>query len=380
MRGKFAETLLERPHTQVHIAGRAPAVPDSGQGSSAKLRVAQHSIFQGSRLSLARLTAQWRYWQLLRRLRPALVIVHAPELLPLTLMWQRLAAGRHFLYDIRENYALNVSTQGVYTGLLRRGLAAGLRWVEAQAARRAAGIILAEESYAAELPFLSDLPAGRVVVLENKYQPTSAEILPREPHTLPSPHEPLRLLFSGTISKLNGLWEAVEVAEALHHGCGWPGGVVLTIVGFCQQPELLRELQERISELGFIRLIGGAALVPHTEIVAEIGRSHLGLALYRPHPSTERCRPTKLFEYLAHGLPVLVPANPLWQTLIQQHDAGLTFDLNAPSPSNAVAALLKELMARTKLAGRHFYRNGVPASVLWAEEGKKLWHLLDTVV
>ena len=106
-----------------------------------------------------------------------MVIVHAPELLPLTLLWQALGRGRKFLYDIRENYALNVSTQRVYQGLTRRGLAAGLRWVEARAARRAAGVILAEASYAAELPFLSELPAGRVVVLENKYQPLPGEVL-----------------------------------------------------------------------------------------------------------------------------------------------------------------------------------------------------------
>ncbi|QKG52142.1 hypothetical protein [Hymenobacter sp. BRD67] len=40
-----------------------------------------------------------------------MVIVHAPELLPLTLLWQALRRGRQFAYDIRENYALNVGTQ-----------------------------------------------------------------------------------------------------------------------------------------------------------------------------------------------------------------------------------------------------------------------------
>ena len=33
-----------------------------------------------------------------------------------------------------------------------------------------------------------------------------------------------------------------------------------------------------------------------------------------------------------------------------------------------------------RLRGQPFYPNGIPTDVLWAGEGKKLWHLLDTVI
>ncbi|GAA4497633.1 hypothetical protein GCM10023172_12900 [Hymenobacter ginsengisoli] len=366
MLGKFARTLADAG-AQVAVAGRASAASPPVAG------ISQHPIFWGTRLSLGRLGAQVRYWRLLRQLRPRLVVVHAPELLPLTLLWRALGPGRQFIYDIRENYALNVSTQGVYQGLARRALAAGLRWVEGLAARRAAALTLAEESYAAELPFLRLLPASRVVVLENKYQPALGEHLPTSPRPLPAPDEPLRLLYSGTISELNGIFAAVELARAVQ--ASRPGGVLLTIIGFCQQPALLAHLRRGEQQGLPIQLIGGADAVPHAAIVAEIGRSHLGLALYKEHPSTWRCRPTKLFEYLAHGLPVLIPNNPLWEALIQQHDAGLSVDTERPDAS----ALLAELAARAQLATGGFYRHGLPGEVLWASEGKKLRHLLETL-
>lgn len=371
MLGKFAQSLLERPNSQVFIAGRS-----SFDGLDAHWvenyfpRLIAHGIFWGSRLSLNRLGAQWHYWRLLRVLKPTVVIVHAPELLPLTLLWQRMSRGRKFIYDIRENYALNVSTQRVYQGLTRRGLAAGLRWVEARTARRAAAVILAEASYAAELPFLDELPSGRVVVLENKYQPQPDEILRQQPQALPTLSEPLRLLYSGTISELNGVWEAIALAEQLR--AAWPGGARLTIIGFCQQPELLRQLQQQTAENpDWLKLVGGPEPVPHAEIVAEIGRSHLGLLAYRPHASSERCRPTKLFEYLAHGLPVLSSPNPLWQELLDVHGAGLAVDFAQPLDGPALVA---------RLQSHSFYPNGIPADVLWAGEGKKLWHLLDSVI
>ncbi|MGI4875428.1 MAG: hypothetical protein ACRYFX_30100 [Janthinobacterium lividum] len=364
MRGKFAPTLAAAG-VRVAVAGRAGTL-------IADERITQHPIFHGSRLSWGRLVAHWRYWRLLHRLQPVLVVVHAPELLPLTLLWQRLGRGRRFGYDIRENYALNVSTQRVYRGLVRRGLAAGLRWVESAAACRAEAVLLAEASYADELPFLRPLPAGRVLLLENKYQPAPTETLPRLPRPLPSPTEPLRLLYSGTISELNGIGEALALAEELHRRR--PGGVVLTVAGFCQQPAVLARLLALVAQRQpWLRLLGGAELVPHATIVAEIAQAHLGLALYRPHPSTARCRPTKLFEYLAYSLPVLVPANPLWASLVQQHDAGLVVADTTP------AALAEQVLAATAPGSQGFYRQGLPTDVLWADEGKKLGHLLESL-
>jgi glycogen(starch) synthase len=374
MRGKFAETILQRLDLRVHVAGR-----DTGDDLPFALvadfpRIIHNRIFWSSRLSLGRLAAQWRYWCLLRTLRPApaLVVVHAPELLPLTLLWQYLGRGRQFIYDIQENYALNIRSQGVYPAGLRELLAGVLRQFEALAARRAAAVVLAEASYADELPFLAELPSDRVLLLENKYQPQPGEVLPRTAHPLPLRTEPLRLLFSGTLSELNGVHEAIALARHLQHT--WPGGVRLTIIGFCQQPTLLAELQHLAeTEASWFTLIGGAALVPHAQVVAEMRRSHLGLLPYRPHPSTERCRPTKLFEYLAHGLPVLVPPNPLWTEPVQAYQAGLVVDFAQPQ------ATASQVVATLPTAA--FYPAGPPTGeVLWEGEGKKLGHLLESLL
>ncbi len=364
MRGKFARTLAEAG-AQVAVAGQA------SPGARPAAGIVLHPLFSGARLSWARLVAQGRYWRLLQQLRPALVVVHAPELLPLTLLWRGLDRKRQFLYDIRENYALNVGTQQVYRGLVKRALAAGLRWVEGAAARRATALLLAEASYADELPFLRALPPQRVLVLENKYQPAPGETLPPTPRPLPAATEPLQLLFSGTISVLNGVWEAIALTRALR--LAWPGGAALTIIGFCQQPELLRALQATAAaDKAWLTLVGGATLVPHAHIVAAIGRSHLGLLPYQPHPSTARCRPTKLFEYLAHGLPVVVPSNPLWTSVVQAHAAGLVVEFAEPAAAAAAVA--------AALLTAHFYPAGVPTGpVLWVGEGKKLGHLLESL-
>lgn len=393
MLGKFGRTLASRPGTQVHVAGRAAPQP---AGLPPNLHT--HALLAGSRLSLARLGAQLRYWQRLRQLRPDVVFLHAPELLPATVLWQALGAGRRFVYDVRENYALNIQTQQVYPGWAR-GLLAGLvRSLEILAVRRASAVVLAERSYAEELPFAQggahDEPSGsgpaqaeayatsapekqktknekRVLVLENKYQPYAPEPAPPPlPRRLPPPTEPLRLLYSGTISELNGVWEAIRFVQ--HLRAAWPLAH-LTIIGACQQPGLLPHLQAAVAEArGAVTLVGGNELVPHERVVAEIERSHLGLLPYRLHPSTARCVPTKLFEYLAHGLPLVAPPNPLWQGLVQRHGAGLAFDFQQPAhpPPAELADQLRQVA---------YYPGGIPSEAFWASEAEKLHRLMDSI-
>ncbi|MGY2134805.1 glycosyltransferase [Hymenobacter sp. HD11105] len=362
MLGKFARTLAALPESEVHVAGRRASAPKNTPHN-----LHTHELLAGSRLSGQRLLAQWRYWQLLHRLRPNLVIVHAPELLPLTMLWQKTTPGGQFIYDVRENYALNIRTQAVYPAWLRNGLAGLVRRVETWAGRQAAHIILAEHSYAEELPFAQ---LDHTVILENKYQPADAEATKFAPQPLPQPDQELRLLYSGTISALNGVFEALELAR--HIRAVWPR-THLTIIGFCQQPEQLRRLQEAVAAVGdYVTLTGGDTLVPHSAIVAEIKRSHIGLLPYRPHPSTWRCRPTKLFEYLAHGLPVLLPPNLLWTELADKYGAGLALDFQHLTPSSVAAVA-------DALRGHAFYPNGIPAEAFWASEGQKLSQIVNSI-
>jgi glycosyltransferase involved in cell wall biosynthesis len=294
-----------------------------------------------------------------------LVVVHAPELLPLTLLWRSLGQNRQFFYDVRENYALNILTQQVYPGLVRRVLAGVVRRIETAAARRAACITLAERSYADELPFA---PAGQTVILENKYQPQPGEVPPTAAKAKPTSHEPLRLLYSGTISELNGVLDAVAFVRELR---AIRPATHLTIIGFCQQPDLLRRLREAVAaEPEAITLIGGGKLVQHAEIVAAIQHSHIGLLPYRPHPSTWRCLPTKLFEYAAHGLPMILPDNPLWLAVLAPHQAAL----RCPDFTHPSAATLLRTFHSTA-----FYSFGVPDEVFWSSEAAKLWRIVDAI-
>jgi len=343
---KIGKSLAKRPELEVHVAGFAVAVPPQEKIPNITL----HPIFHFKRLSLGRLSAQRRFWQLLIRLKPAVVVVATHELLLLSNIYCRRFSAK-LVYDVQENYFLNLSTQGVYRNGVSTLLARAVRGIEKAVAPDISHFFLAEASYAQELPFLGD----RYSIVQNKYAPPEHQPLIRKalPVNLRG-QAPLRLLYSGTISKLYGVLEAIAFINALRQ---WVPAE-LTIIGYCADAAFLQEVKARVAPFPFITLIGGDAVVPHHQILEQEQSHHIGLLPYRPHPSTFRCVPTKLFEYQANGLIVVAQENEIWGSILHNNSTGFFHDFSAP-PTQAVVRQLLEQM---------FYPNGIPEDVFWNQE------------
>ncbi|WP_192821012.1 glycosyltransferase [Rufibacter sp. LB8] len=352
---KLGQSLGQLPEFEVHIAGFASEVPAAAQAKG----VTFHPIFQFNRLSLARFTAQFRFYKLLKKVQPKILMVATHELL-LAGWWYCRHHDCRLVYDVQENYHLNLSTQQVYPALLAQALAAGVRAIEKFTAPETAHFFLAEAAYAQELPFLGN----RFTILQNKYLPPSHLPSPaRATPVLLKEQVPLKLLYSGTISHLYGIFEAISFSVQLHQ---FLPATQLTIIGYCAEASLLAKIKEIIQPHPFITLVGGAQLVPHDQILAAQLSHHIGLLPYHPHPSTKTCVPTKLFEYVGNGLVTLVQENPVWSNLLQQANAGFSLDFQKPIGQDFVEALRHTI----------FYSKGIPQNVFWAEETKAVQDLM----
>mgnify|MGYP000229935105 CR=1 FL=1 len=82
------------------------------------------------------------------------------------------------------------------------------------------------------------------------------------------------LLYSGTIAKAYGIFEAIELSKKLYEN---DSSIRLTIIGYCAKKSDLLRLKHEIQGLDFVTLIGGDHLVPHSEIVNEIKKANFGL-------------------------------------------------------------------------------------------------------
>jgi len=346
---KIGISLGKDKSYEVHIVGYKSNIPDNPY-------FVFHPLFSFKRLSLRRLFAPLKFMGLLFKIRPKLVIVCTYELLKATDFY-RLFFKCKVIYDVQENYYSNIIHNKTYPFLLRYPLAFYVRNLEVVFRYTTDYYILAEKIYEKELGFTK----GKSIVLENEYKGEVFTRAKKENNTT------IKLLYTGTIAEEYGVFEAVELAKKLH---ALEPNISLTIIGYSAKGNTLTQLKQAIAGCSFISLKGGDQLVPHNEILEEIKQADCGLVCYRPNKSTQNRVPTKLYEYLALQLPIILQNNTLWAELCANYNAAIVIDYETINAEN----ILKQLKI-----GK-FYPNGIDDSLLWNGEEEKLLKLVKSLI
>lgn len=288
--------------------------------------ITQIPLPEFSRRSLKRLFIPWLIFRKINRVKPEIIIINTPELLLVTVI-NKILYRRKLIYDVLENYYRNIRYSTVYPALLKHLLAGLTRLTEIVLSPFINRFFLAEKGYARELKFIRN-----PVLLENKLPEKAAAGYPVD-HA--SYHN---LLFSGTLAPTTGVFDAIRLARELH---AVNPSYNLTIIGYATLPDVLAEIRKQIADATFITLIGGDKLVPHREILRKISKAGTGIIIYPSNPATESSIPTKLYEYLALKLPVIIAHTKESVNLVQKYNAGVVLQ------EGMTAAILHERLANS---------------------------------
>lgn len=261
------------------------------------------------------------------------VLLHDPELLVAAL----LAGLRRLppvVWDVHEDTAASVAMKAWLPGVLRRPAAAAVRWLERRAERRV-HLLLAEDGYRAR--FAVDHP-----VVPN----TTA--VPARPS---SPERPAAV-YVGHLTRPRGVVELVATGRLLHERSGGRIGVLLIGPADADSRALLDPPPPGVTWHGFL---------PHAEAMAALDGALVGLSLLHDQPNYRVSRPSKVAEYLAHGVPVITTALPEAQLLVERSEGGVVvpFVRGAADPeavADAVLALDADPPGRRAMGARgHAY-------------------------
>lgn len=289
---------------EVSIIGFAPAKKQSPTNAPISL----YPMGPFPRLSLQRLLAPFHIFLQCLRLRPSVLIVTSHELLVGAVLLRALV-GTKIVYDVRENYYLNLLHTNAFPVLVRWPLALYVRSIEYLTSPFIHHFLLAEQVYARQLNF----PGTRFTILENKHLPEQHQ----DVNTQTGFH---RLLFTGTLAETTGVFTAIHLTKRLH---ALDSQIGLTIIGYAAQQECQQRLKREAEMNTFIKLIGVDKHVPHDQIVKEISRADFGFICYPDNGSTRGRIPTKFFEYAALGLRILATPNSALDAKIKELGIGL---------------------------------------------------------
>jgi len=303
-----------------------------------------------TRLSIARLLAPLKVLNLIYKVKPEVLIVNTHELLIVSCV-NRILFGAQIIYDIRENYWRNILNTTAFPSLLRPVIAGFVRLKEKLFAPLFQAFILAEKTYEKELKFVR----GKSLIIENK------TLLPAGFNRAKS-GEKTKLLFSGTLAASTGVFEAIELSKKLHQ---IDSRIELKIIGFCALAPTLLEIKKSIQNSPFITLVGGSELVPHKHIFEAIAAADFGIICYPPSRHIENRIPTKLYEYLACKLPIILTDYKPWEELCQPYQAALVINVKDCNPKDLIRQMLT-----------HTFYTSEPEDVTWATEEPKLLSLI----
>ena len=303
---KISKSLACSQHYEVHILGSLP----TAEPLTANILLYPIAKTNGG---INRFLIPWKILNALFKIKPEVLIICTHELLLIATIYKLFSGGK-LIYDIQENYFFNLIYQKNYLWGLRHLLALYVREKETLLSYFVDHFLLAEQCYADEIKFIKQ----RYSIIENKFIAPEFELKKQN-------QVRVEFLLSGTISKEYGVLDVLRFFKKLP-----ASKYKLNLVGHCPNKRTFRVLEKEVDGVENIDFNVSTTPVPHQEILAHIGIKTIALLPYQVNKSTAKKIPTKLYEYIGMGLPVLISLNPLWDNLIKKYHAGLSIDFHLP--------------------------------------------------
>ena len=291
-----------------------------------------------------RIFIRTRILQKILRIRPDLLIICTHELL-LTALIAKLITGCKVVYDVQENYYLNMSK--LNKSLLKTILARFVRLKEKATSFFIDEYWLAESCYLSELSFVRK----KNITLENK-----AFEFPR----VSRDYESIRLIYSGTISAYGGIELAIEVFKKIKQV---HPNTTIKIIGQIHDERIKSDLTKLEKTLNGVILDTSSYPIPHTKILEAISTANLGIIAYQPSIINHQKVPTKLYEYSRYRLPYLIEENTKWSEIGEELGGAIPINFNQIVPLQ----ILNQLKNKDLLFPDYY-----PKEATWENEALKI--------
>ncbi len=292
----------------------------------------------------------WNLFRRARRERARIYHLHDPELLWVGLLLK--LGGAKVVYDVHEEYPKQIMNKFWIPAWAKWFLANG-----AKLAERIAGRVL--DAMAVATPTIAaNFPAEKTIVVQNFPESTVAQT---NGHAVPFEEREYAFAYTGGLTEAQGLREMMEAYALL------PPGLKGTVAGRFDQDALEAEIRagegwKRVSFQGQVDRDG---------VMATIRSARCGVVVDRGISNYLEAYSTKMFEYMACGVPVVASNFPLWVRLMTEADCGVLVD---PADPHAIAKAIRAL-AEDPEEARRLGENGRQAILHrfnWERELAKL--------
>ncbi|KAB7729353.1 glycosyltransferase [Rudanella paleaurantiibacter] len=302
-------------------------------------------------------------WYLLR-LRPQILHIFMPELLPVALLFRGF--GGRVVYEVQENLRLKFGRKSRNNHPIFQAM---FEWFD-RWAREHCSFVLTEDSYLTEYPSLRHLYAIVHNFPERLLDAQTGQPIPNLPaDKLPLSTQTVHLGYLGLITLDRGLDTMLAVVARLKAS---ELAVNLHLFGRMAVDDASLRTLPYYNDVAADLIFYGH--VSHSVSFPILKQCTAGLALLKPVGDYPGSYPSKLFEYMSLGVPVITSDFPLYQDVVERHECGFCVD---PTDVGAIYGCIRRLATNPDEANQ-LKINGQRAAYYhysWSTEAKKLLEL-----
>jgi glycosyltransferase involved in cell wall biosynthesis len=279
---------------------------------------------------------------------------HDPELMPVGIVLRLL--GARVVYDAHEDLPRQIAYKAYLPPLSRPPLSAAAAALEGITARVVDAVVAATPRIAARFP------RDKTVTVQNFPLLSEFEGLA---DGRPYHKRPLTVAYVGRITPETG---ALVMADAARRFVDERATRV--VVAGPVDPGTSAAMRARAAPAE----IDMPGWTDREGVARILGDARVGLVLFQPVANYIEAYPTKLFEYMAAGVPVVASDFPVWRDIVDGAGCGLL--VNPRDPEDVARAVLELLGAPDRAA--EMGRAGRRAAVeryRWEPQGKRLVQL-----
>lgn len=286
---------------------------------------------------------------------------HDPELIGVGLALR--LHGACVVFDVHEDVPRDIETKPWLPPALR------------PIASAVAALVLkaAERCFSAIVPATPSIATGfrhsNVVIVRNYPR---LEDLVNDEQRAPFAARPMSALYLGSISVLRGVEQSVA---AMADPC-IPTGARLILAG----PFESQELRARMTAIAGWNRVDYLGTVARATIPSLLAGARMGLLLFQPAPNHDHAMPTKFFEYMAAGLPVIASRTlEAYRDIVTEHRCGILVDpANVREIAAAMTRLFEDPGQSAEMGARG--RDAVFGRYEWTNEARNLLGLYKGMI
>lgn len=341
---------LARAGYDITFVVKAKDPQSVGETTEKGVRVIQVPVDTSSRLKRMLFGAKAVYQKALE-VDADIYEFHDPELLPYGLKLAR--RGKRVIFDSHEDYPTQIMEKGWIPAPLRRLISGAYKAYETHVVKNLDAVLFPCLKNGVNI---FEGRAKRVVIISN------AVMLEEVPQQLDlSQKEDRTICCTGSLTYQRGITHLIKAA--------YKAGARLILAGRYESEAYQQEL-EAMPEYACVEYLG---YLDRQGIAEVYGRSRIGMSTILnvgQYASLDNF-PTKVYEYMAAGLPVIVSDYPFMRRSVQEDGFGVAVD---PADTDAIADAIRKILSDPQAAAQMAEngRQAVLHKYNWGIEEEKL--------